>query len=112
MRTGLSILFIVAMLALVYFLWRFLMMRAMRRVVAVFRANKATNAKRAATLEKMGLQEGKGLVGNAFKRRDYRQIAMRIMGQEGVIRMVEGERFYLSEETLETSRVKKFGRIE
>ena len=111
MQTTLAILFIVAALGLAYYLWRFLLGRAMRRVVAIFRAAKATDPKKAATLEAMGLQEGKGLIGNSFKRRDYRQVAMRIMGQEGVIRMVEGEKFYLSEDALNTSRVKKFGGI-
>jgi hypothetical protein len=113
MQTVMSILIILVLLVLVYLMWRALLARGFRRVVAVFRENKALNPNKAKTLEAMGLEERKGLFGTAmFTRRDYRQTAMRILGQERIIKMTEGPKFYLDEDALRSSRVKRFANIQ
>jgi hypothetical protein len=112
MPTAIAILVIVLMAAGAYYLWRFMLARALRAVVSAFRQHKATDAKRAVTLEALGLQQRKGLFGPFFKARDHRQTAMRVMAQEGIIRMAEGERFYLSEDALAQSRVKRFAHLD
>ena len=102
---------IVLGLALVYLLWRFLMARGIRKVVAIFRAAKATDAKGARTLAELGLEGRSGAL-SYFGPRDYKQTAMRLMGQDRVILMTEGERFYLSEAALANSRIRNFARLD
>jgi len=109
--TGLTLLIIIVLLVLTYLMWRALLRRGFRRVVAIFRAAKATDAKRARTLEELGLEGRSGAL-RYFGPRDYKQTAMRIMGQDRIILMTGGERFYLSEETLQHSRVKRFAGLE
>jgi hypothetical protein len=109
--TGITLLIILVVIALTYLMWRSLMRRGFRRVVAIFRAAKATDPKRAHTLEQLGLEGRSGML-RYFGPRDYKQTAMRIMGQDRIILMTEDEKFYLSEEALRVSRVKRFAGLE
>lgn len=109
--TGIALLIIILLIAIAYLLWRTLMRRGFRRVVAIFRAAKATDAKQARTLEELGLEGRQGLL-RYFGPRDYKQTAMQIMGQDRIILMTTDQKFYLSEETLEHSRVKRFAGLE
>ena len=112
MTSAIFFVIIIVLLAGVYFMWRTLMARGFRAVVAIFRAKRATDPKRAATLEELGLEEPRGIFGRFFRRRDYKQTAMRILGQSRIILMTPGEKFYLSEEALAYSRYKTFAKID
>jgi hypothetical protein len=112
MKSAITLLIIVLLIAMAFFFFRFLVARGMRKVVATFRDYKAVSPKGAATLQELGLVERKGMMGtNMFRLRDYKQTGMRIMAQEGVIKMTADERFYIDEKTLAASRTKKFAGI-
>ena len=68
MPTAIAIVVIILMVLLAYSLWRFMLGRAMRAVVSVFRQHKATDAQRAVTLEALGLVKRKGFLANMFSR--------------------------------------------
>lgn len=86
------------------------MQRAVRTVVSAFRERGALDAKRAMTLEALGLVQAP-IFRRMFRPRDYRQQAMRMLGREGIIEMIEGERLYLSQDALAQSRLKNFANI-
>jgi len=106
----LVILVIVAGLGLAYYASRFMMKRAMRRVVALFRAAGAVNPKGAVTAEQLGLVKP-GMFGRMFRVRDYGPDALNLLGQANVIKVTADGRLYLSEEELERSAVKTFAGI-
>ena len=112
MRSTIAIVIIVLMIVVAVYTSRLLAARAMRSVVAVFRQHGAVNAKKATTLRELGLVPRRSMFGGFFRTRDYRQTAMRILEQNGIIKPAEGQRYYLSEEALNNSRVKTFANIE
>jgi hypothetical protein len=112
MPTVIAILIIALMLGGTYAMWRFLVSKGMRAVVVLFRKHNATDPKRAATLETLGLAPPKSPLGTMFRPRDYRQSGMRILAQQGIIKVADGGRVYLSEETLKTSRARTFANID
>lgn len=107
MTNVIAILIIALMAVLAFFLYRTLFIRGLRRVVAIFRATEALDARRAKTLEELGLKPP-AYVRRMFKPRDYRQSAAELLHRQGVIKMAEGGRFYLSESALEQSPLKKY----
>ena len=111
MTTALALVLIFGLLilALVY-IPRFLVRKALRQIVALFRAREATSATSATTLEELGLVRGSPL-DRMFKMRDYRPNALSLLQQSGIIRVTETGRVYLSEDALENSPVKGFARI-
>jgi hypothetical protein len=112
MKSPVAFAILLVIIGLAFFFWRFLLARGMRTVVAIFRAHKAVDSERAAPLAQLGLVGRKGSLGtNMFGPRDYKQTGMRMMGQEGVIKTTDGEKFYLDENALATSRIKRFAGI-
>jgi len=93
--TGLTLLIIIVLLVLTYLMWRALMRRGFRKVVAIFRAAKATDSSEPAR-SRAGLEARSGML--RYFGPDYKQTAMRIMGQDRIILMTKDEKFYLSEE--------------
>jgi hypothetical protein len=111
MQTAVALVIIILLLVGTFFMYRAFMQKALRKVVSIYREQGATDPKRAKSLEALGLQRP-GAVGRMFRPRDYKQSAMRLLAQEGAIRMTEGEKFYLSEDGLANSRLKQFASIE
>jgi hypothetical protein len=112
MKSAITLLIILLLIVAAFFFLRFLVARGMRKVVAIFREHKAVNPKGAATLPELGLVARRGMMGTSmFRPRDYKQTGMRIMAQEGVIKMTADERFYIDEKALAASRTKKFAHI-
>jgi hypothetical protein len=111
MATAAALVFIILMLVAALYFWRSLVRKALREVVSVFRERGATDATRATTLEGLGLVQ-RGILGRVFRRRDYRPQALRLLGQENVIRTTEEGRLYLSEDALEHSQLKRFAKID
>jgi hypothetical protein len=111
MSTALAFIIILLMLVAAFYLLRFFTRRAVRQVVAVFRQQGATNSRRAKTLQELGLVQAP-MLQRMFKPRDYRPQALQVLAREGVLRVVEGERVYLSEEALIHSRLKEIAKID
>lgn len=106
-----AFLLIVLLAVASFFLWRFLIRRAMRVVVGLFREHKALDPESAAALETMNLQDNKAILGGMVKFGDYRQTAMQIMAHDCVIMTTGDDRYFLSEDKLAESRWKAFARI-
>ena len=112
METALFIVLVLAvMVAVVIYVPRYFMKKAMREVVSLFRAKGATTPKTAATLQELGLVRP-GLVERMTKPRDYRLNALNLLGQANVVIPTSDGRLYLSEEDLENSPIKQFAQIE
>jgi hypothetical protein len=92
------------------YLSRFLLRKAVRDVVSLFRRQGATSPATAATLEELGL--ARSPFDRIFRLRDYRPTALRLLAQANIIRNAEEGRLYLSEDELKRSRVKEFAGIE
>jgi hypothetical protein len=94
----LIILVLLLLLALAFMGSRFLMRRAITRVIYTFREFKAKDEASAMAQEAMGLKprglfEFRGL-------RDYKPMALQLLMRYNIVRMTEDGRLYLSEETL------------
>lgn len=112
MKTALILILIVVVgLAGAVYFSRYKLKRALRVIVAVFRAQGATSPKTAKRLEELGLMVGGGLFNNMFKPRDYRPYALRALSQANILRATDDGRFYLSEEELSHSTLKDFAKI-
>jgi hypothetical protein len=105
------LLVVLAVIATYVYALRFLTKKALRDVVALMRKEGATNPKGAKTLMELGL-ERKNVFDRMFSRRDFRPGALRMLAQANIVRAIEGDRVYLSEDELEHSPVKQFARIE
>jgi hypothetical protein len=99
------------LIVLVIYVPRFLLKKAMRNVVSLFRERGAISPMRATTPEELGLVPGSPF-DRVLGRRDYRPNALRLLGQANIIRTTEESKLYLSEEELEHSPAKRFARIE
>lgn len=107
MTNTIAIVVIILMIVMAYYLYRALFFRGLRRVVAIFREHNALDAKTAETLAELGLQQPP-YIRRMFKPRDYKQSAAELLHREGIIKVAEGGRFYLSETDLGQSRLKKY----
>ena len=99
-----AVVVILLVVVLAFYLWRYLLIRAVRAVVALFRENNAVTSESAVPLETLGLQPIP-FTRRLFRPRDYKQPALQFLGQQGIVRMVEGPKFYLDEIALKNSRV-------
>ncbi len=105
------VLLIAVLIFVAIYVPRFLMRRAVRSVIALFRRQGATSPDKATTLEELGLVRGSPF-DRMFKVRDYRPYAARLLGQANILRATDEGTVYLSEADLENSPVSKFARVE
>jgi len=87
------------LLAAVFFIPRWLMGRALRQVVRIFRNYNATESKNACTIDELGMSPP-GVFERMMSRRDYKPHALSSLRQAGVIQETEDGKLYLSEEKL------------
>jgi hypothetical protein len=92
------------------YLMRYLLSRALRNVVARFRAKGATSSATAITAAELGVVKP-GVIDRMFRVRDYKPDALNMLVQADVVKLLEDDRLYLSEQALSDSRLKSFGRI-
>jgi hypothetical protein len=78
---------------------RWLMRRAARQVIKIFRAQNATENKNARTIDELGLRPP-GMMERMMRRRDYKPQALNALMQVGVVKVTEDGKLYLSEEKL------------
>jgi len=82
-----------------FFIPRWLIRRAARQVVEIFRARNATDGKTARTVDELGLRPP-GMLERMMRRRDYKPHALNALMKVGVIQATEDGRLYLSEDKL------------
>ena len=111
MVNAIAIIVIVLLVVIIFATWRYLFQKAIRTVVKIFRQNGAVSAKTAMTLTDLGLAP-KPMLQRMFRARDYKPQALRLLDQEGCIKLAEAGKVWLSEEDLQRSRLKQFARID
>jgi len=94
--TGIIILLFILLLAGMFVIPRWLMGRALRQVVRIFREHNATESKNARTVDDLGLRPP-GIFERMMRRRDYKPHALSSLMQAGVIQTTEEGKLYLSE---------------
>ena len=99
-----ALLFVVLLFAL-FVIPQFMMKRAVRAVIRIFRDNHATGIKEAKTAEELGLQP-KRLVERMMKPRDYKPRALQLLMSQEIVQMTEDGKLYLLEEKLDASRLR------
>ena len=110
MVNAIAIIIIVLLVVLAFLTWRFLFQKAVRNVVKIFRLSGAVSAKKAKTLTELGLAP-KPILQRVFRPRDYKPQALRLLDQEGCIKLADEGKVWLSEEALQRSRLKQFAKI-
>jgi hypothetical protein len=78
---------------------RWLMRRAARQVIKIFREHNATDAKNAKTIDELGLRPP-GMMERMMRRRDYKPYALNALMKAEIIHQTEDGKLYLSEEKL------------
>ena len=91
---------IVAVFALIIFVYAFRGRRALFKVIEIFRQHNALRINEAKTLSELGL-EPPDLLQRMMRGRDYKQYAVRILIKKGVIQATEDGRFYMVESKLD-----------
>jgi len=89
---------------------RFFMNRAIRRVIKTFREKDALDPANAKTKSELGLKSSAEtrFTDGLFKMRDYKPYIFDSMFQLAIIRETEDGKYYLSEQTLQSSNLSKF----
>ena len=107
METAIFVIIILALLVLAFVVIpRFLIRRAMRQVIRIFREHNATTNKSAKTADELGIKP-KSLMEGMFRGRDYKPSALNLLTNAGIIQDTEDGKLYLSEETLFTSGLER-----
>jgi len=78
---------------------RWLMRRAARQVVKIFREHNATDSKNARTIDELGLRPP-GVMERMMRRRDYKPHALNALIKAEIVQATEEGRLYLSEAKL------------
>ncbi len=95
------ILIVVALLVL-FFVPRFMMMRAVSKMISIFRQHNALTDKSAKTIDELGLRPP-SFMQRIGRFRDYKPHALEMLRRADIIQMTEDGRLYLSEERLASS---------
>jgi hypothetical protein len=96
------LLIIVGLLAM-FFIPQLLVIRAVPKVIKMFRRCNAVNPGDAKTTEELGFKP-ETMLTRMMKPRDYRPRALQFLISQGIIKTTEDGKMYLSEETLGFSR--------
>lgn len=111
MNDAIAVAIVIVVVIALFAVWRYFMQRAVRTVVSIFRDSDAVSAKNARTLHELGLAP-KPFLQRAFRPRDYKPQALRLLDQEGCIRLAEEGRLWLCEEALRDSRLRHFAHLD
>lgn len=93
------VVFIVALLALSFFISARLTKRAIFRVINIFREEQAIGYERARTIEQLGLAPPT-ILARIGRPRDYRQNALKLLIKAEVVQLTEDGRLFISEEKI------------
>jgi len=106
LNTLIVVLFFVVGVAAIIIMPRFLLRRAVREVVRIFRKQNATTPLTARTIEELKLQR-KGFLQKMWGRRDYKPYALDALVRTGIVKTTEAKKLFLSEEELAISPLGK-----
>ena len=87
------------LLVAIFVIPRWLLRRAARQVIKIFREHNATDSKNAKTIDELGLRPP-GVMERMMRRRDYKPHALNALMQAEIIQRTEDGKLYLSEEKL------------
>ena len=96
------ILLAVAALAIMIFVPRWFMTRALSKVIKIFRQYNAINEKNALTIEELGLRPPT-FTQRLSRMRDYKPRALDLLRRADIVQMTEDGKLYLSEDKLASS---------
>jgi hypothetical protein len=96
---GIIIGLIILLLLALFFIPRWLVRRAARQVIKIFREYNASESKNARTIDELGLRPP-GMMQRMMRRRDYKPYALDALMRVGVIQATEDGKLYLSEARL------------
>jgi hypothetical protein len=99
---------VVILLAALFFIPSWLLKRAVRQVIKIFRRHNAVDATTAMSDSELGLRP-LPLLRRLMQRRDYKPDALNVMIRAGVVLMTDEGKLYLSEEKLASSNLSKLG---
>ena len=85
-----------------------LLRRAVRQVIKIFRRHNAIDATTAMSDSELGIRP-QPFLRRLMQRRDYKPYALTVMMRAGVVLMTDDGKFYLSEEKLANSNLGKLG---
>ncbi len=103
-----TILVFAVLLAAIFVIPGWRLRRAIRQVIQIFRRHNATDAKNAKTDGELGLKP-KPMLERMMSLRDYKPYALTVMVRAGVVQQTEEGKFYLSEDKLMASSLRKLG---
>ena len=95
---------VIAGIIIVIFVPRFLLKRAITRVIQIFRDHNATSGKNAKTTAELGLNP-LSWSERMFRLRDYKPQALDLLRRADIVQETEGGRLYLSEDKLASSGI-------
>ncbi len=99
------VLIIVLLLAAAYIGTSYMMRRATGAVIRIFRENEALSTEKAMTVQDLKLAPRGLFQVNLF--RDYKPTALQFMMKNDIVRATDDGRVYLSEETLQQSKIEQ-----
>lgn len=85
---------------------RWLVKRAARQVIKIFREHNATESKTARTIDELGLRPP-GMMERMMRRRDYKPHALNALMQAGIVQVTEDGKLYLWEAKLAETNLEK-----
>jgi hypothetical protein len=107
MQTALFVIVILGMLILAFVVIpRFLIGRAMRQVIRIFRESNTTTSTTAKTADELGIK-AKGVMEGIFRGRDYKPTALNLLMNAEIVQTTDDGKLYLSEERLFTSGIER-----
>jgi len=95
-------------LAALFLIPGWLLRRAVRQVIKIFRRHNAIDATTAMSDSELGIRP-QPFLRRLMQRRDYKPYALTVMMRAGVVLMTDDGKFYLSEEKLANSNLGKLG---
>ncbi|MBU1208757.1 MAG: hypothetical protein KKH04_17830 [Proteobacteria bacterium] len=95
-----TVLIMVALLMLAFFIANRMTRRAVSRVVEIFRKHQAIGIHQAKTIDELGLRPP-NLLERVSRMRDYKQNALKILLKGEVIHLTEEGKLYITEEKIQ-----------
>jgi hypothetical protein len=100
-------LLIIVLLLAMFVVPQFMIRRAIKAVILIFRKNGATGPKNAMAIEELGLQQ-KGMFERMMRPRDYKPRALQFLMQHEIVQMTNDGKLYLAEDKLDATSLRNF----
>lgn len=102
--TVIALLVIILLLAM-FVLPQFMMRRAIKAVIKIFRQHNAIGPKNAKSAEELGLQQ-KGMIDRMMRPRDYKPRALQFLMSHEIVKITNDGKLYLLEEKLDATALR------